>query len=124
MILLDTNYAIRLLVEGSPEADRIRGWVEAGEDLALCSVSWYEFLCGPVDDRGVDLVRWVVRNRILPYTADQAAEAARLFNACGRRRQLRLDSMIAAAALVFNAELATADLGDFSIFEEHGLRLV
>lgn len=124
MILLDTNYLIRLLVEGSQESDSIKAWVEAGEELSTSAVPWYEFLCGPVDDRGIDLVRWVLHDRILPFSMAQAQESSRLFNACGRKRNLRVNAMIAAAAIVSNASLATANVGDFSGFVPLGLRFV
>lgn len=124
MILLDTNYLIRLLVAGSPEAQSIKAWVDAGEDLCTSVIPWYEFLCGPVDDRGIDLVRWVLQDRIVPFTIDQAQESSRLFNVCGRKWNLRVDAMIAAAAIVCNASLATANIDDFSSFVSQGLRLI
>lgn len=124
MILLDTNYLIRALVPGSVEAAAIFGWIDAQEDLCTSSVCWYEFLCGPVDEEGVIVVRAILRERILPFTGDQAAESSRLFNAVGRKRSLRVDAMIAAAAIVANAELATANFDDFAGFEPLGLRLL
>jgi predicted nucleic acid-binding protein len=123
MILLDTNYLIRALVPGSAEAAAVFGWIDAQEDLCASSVCWYEFLCGPVDEEGAIVVRAILRDRILPFTGDQAAESSRLFNAVGRKRTLRVDAMIAAAAIVSNADLATANLDDFSAFEPFGLRL-
>lgn len=123
MILLDTNYLIRALVPDSREAAVVFGWIDAQEDLCTSSVCWYEFLCGPVDDEGVIVVRAVLRDRILPFTADQAAETSRLFNAVGRKRNLRVDAMIAAAAVVTNSSLATANAVDFAEFEPMGLHL-
>jgi predicted nucleic acid-binding protein len=122
MILLDTNCLINLLVPGSPDASRIRGWYQE-EDLCTATVAWYEFLCGPVDDEGILVARSMLRDRILPYTQDQAAESARLWNLAGRPRRLRVDSMVAAAAIVANATLATANKEDFFIFKAEGLRL-
>ena len=123
MILLDTNYLIRALVEDAPEAQTIRGWLTEGESLCTSSIVWYEFLCGPVDEDGVELVSSLLDNRLLPFTADQAAESARLFNAVGRARRLRIDAMIAAAAIVANAALATDSMEDFGAFTPFGLRL-
>ena len=123
MILLDTNYLIRALVKGTAEARAVAEWLAAGEDLCASSVAWYEFLCGPVDDEGVDLIRSVLSDRMLPFTADQAAESSRLFNAVGRKRSLRVDAMIAAAAIVTDALLATDNARDFSLFMPFGLRL-
>jgi predicted nucleic acid-binding protein len=62
-------------------------------------------------------------SRIIPYTADQAVESARLFNAAGRPRGLRVDAMIAAVAVVADARLATTNTKDFARFEPFGLRL-
>ena len=124
MILLDTNYLIRALVPGTCEADQIERWIEGDETLCTTTIAWYEFLCGPADAEGVTVLRSLIDERIFPFTADQSAEAARLFNAAGRQRHLRVDSMIAATAIVVNASLATGNAGDFSAFTEHGLMLV
>lgn len=124
MILLDTNYLIRMLLADSAEAGRVQGWMAADEEFCTSGVAWYEFVCGPVDEAGIALVQAILTDRILPFTADQATESGRLFNATGRQRRLRVDSMIAAAAIVANARLATDNLADFSAFCPHGLRLV
>ena len=124
MILLDTNYLIRALVAGTTEADEVSAWLARGEELCTSSIAWYEFLCGPVDGEGIELVRSVVSDRVLPFTADQAAESARLYSAVGRSRRLRVDAMITAAAIVANAHLATDNREDFGHFTAHGLRLV
>lgn len=123
MILLDTNYLIRALIAGTGEAARVSAWIDSSEDLCTASVSWYEFLCGPVDEEGIDLMRAITADRILPFTAAAAQESARLFNAVGRRRQLRVDAMIAATAIVAGAHLATENADDFSPFIAEGLRL-
>ena len=123
MILLDTNYLIAVLVKNSPEADRIRAWL-ASEDLCTTAIAWYEFLSGPVDEEGVGLVSALLRDRVIPFSGNQAQEGARLWNATGRQRRLRIDAMIAGAAVVSGAELATANLGDFEPFRPYGLRLL
>jgi predicted nucleic acid-binding protein len=123
VILLDTNYLIRALVKDSPESARILAWAGEDEELVSSSVVWYEFLCGPVGEEEVEIVRLLLDDRIIPYTADQAAESARLYNAVGRPRRLRIDAMIAAAAIVANAGLATDNEEDFEPFSPFGLRL-
>lgn len=122
MILLDTNYLIRALVPASAEAEKVLAWTGAGEDLCTSAVCWYEFLCGPVDAEAIDIIYGLIQERVLPFTADQAAEASRLFNATGRSRRLRVDAMIAAAAILSNASLATDNQDDFTAFAPHGLR--
>ena len=123
MILLDTNYLIRALVEGTLEADRIGIWLDRGEELCTSVVCWYEFLSGPVDDAGVDLMRMVIDDRVLPFAADTAQEAARLYNAAGRMRRLRVDAMIAASAVMTASRLATGNEADFRPFVSAGLVL-
>jgi predicted nucleic acid-binding protein len=123
-ILLDTSYLIKALVPDSAEANRLRGWLDRGAELISSSVSWYEFLCGPVDAQGRELMELILQDRIVPFTDAQAREAARLFNSVGRKRSLRVDAMIAAAALTQNAALATDNTRDFSPFAELGLELV
>ncbi len=124
MILLDTNYLIRALVEGTMEAERVSSWLDQGEELCTSSIAWYEFLSGPVDDAGVDVMRAVLHDRVLPFIADTASEAARLFNASGRARRLRFDAMIAASATMTAAGLATGNEADFRTFTTEGLLLV
>ncbi len=66
----------------------------------------------------------ILQGRVIPFTEDQSREAARMFNRTGRQRSLRVDSRIAAAAILSNAALATDNNRDFSLFEELGLTLV
>lgn len=124
MIALDTNYLINALVAGSPEAAALIAWHQSGEVLAVSSVVWYEFLCGPVSVREIGLIRVLLRGGVITYGEQEATEAARLFNATGRSRRLRVDAMIAACALVSGAGLATSNQTDFQAFVPHGLMLL
>lgn len=124
VILLDTNYLIRLLVEGTPEAREVDRWIDAGIELCTSVIAWYEFVSGPVDPAGVEIVRHTIDRRVLPFGETEAAEAARLFNGAGRRRSLRVDAMIAATAILSEADLATENSEDFEPFESLGLRLI
>ncbi len=124
VILLDTNYLIRALVDGTREAEQVSSWLDQGEELCTSSIAWYEFLSGPVDGAGIDLMRAVLHDRVLPFVADTAREAARLFNASGRVRRIRVDAMIAASATMTGACLATENEADFKAFADDGLRFV
>ena len=64
-----------------------------------------------------------VLQRILPFDDRQAQEAARLYNATGRKRRLRIDAMIAAAATTHRIPLATGNRDDFAEFVPLGLAL-
>ena len=122
MIHLDTSFLIHALRRGSREDARVREWLKANESLAMSTVAWTEFLCGPVDDvaRATALV---VVERQCPFTAEMANMAAMLFNGAGRRRGSMVDCMIAAAALAEGAAVATSNPGDFNRFASFGLSL-
>ncbi len=123
MISLDTNYLILGLVPGGEEGRRLIRWMQSGEILVTATTCWYEFLCGPVTPAQIETVRACL-HQILPFEEAQAVVAARLFNAVGRKRSLRVDCMIAACAVVAGARLATNNSTDFRIFADHKLELV
>lgn len=121
-IHLDTSFFIRALVPGSEESETLRAWLRARRAIAISTLAWGEFLCGPVDEGVEDLARRVARTCI-PLGVDEAGSAARLFNETGRRRGSFHDCMIAATAMGADAELATTDRADFGRFVARGLRL-
>lgn len=122
VICLDTNYLILGLVGGSTEADQLIAWSDAGETFCAASTAWYEFLCGPVESGHISAMGGIL-HRILPFDETQAREAARLYNATGRKRRLRVDAMIASAATTNSIPLATNNQDDFAEFIPLGLEL-
>lgn len=123
MILLDTNFLIRSLVGGCEEATRVSEWLAERETFCTSAIAWYEFLSGPVDEEGVEIISALISERVIPFDAEMAVEAARLFNSVGRVRRLRVDSMIAATGILIDAAIATENTHDFRAFAEHGVRL-
>lgn len=69
------------------------------------------------------LVESIIELRVVPFDKETAIQAAGLFNQTGRRRGSRFDCLIAATAILAEAEFATANRGDFTPFVAHGLRL-
>lgn len=123
MIHFDTNALIYLpqwAKDGHPVVKR----VVVGEPAAVCSVVWHEYLCGPLADDEAALARAFLQGRIQPVTEEDAQLAAELFNATGRKRTHRTDTLIAACAIRVDAEFVTANPADFQPFTAHGLRLV
>lgn len=123
MIHLDTSFLIRALVSGSPEDRRLRGWITSNEGLGMSAVAWAELLCGPVEPRAVELAAAVLDEPI-PFLAEDAAGAARLFNLSARRRGSLADCMVAAVALRLGASLATSNPRDFRKLGAAGPELV
>ena len=124
MICLDTNYLVRGLVKGARESGELVQWRRAGEVLLSAAPAWYEFLCGPVNVQQIRIMRAFLSGGIVSFEEVQATEAARLFNAIGRIRRLRTDTMIAATAIVAGARLATSNREDFKVFVPHGLMII
>jgi predicted nucleic acid-binding protein len=123
MIHLDTNYLIGLLVNGSPQAQDVDAWLVAGQILAASAVAWTEFLNGPVTPLEISRAEAVLRSRIVPFGHPEAVLAADLFNKTGRRRGSRFDCLVAATAILEQAEVATVNQTDFRVFVPHGLTL-
>lgn len=123
MICLDTNYLIRGISQGTSEASQLVAWAQAGETLVTPMPAWYEFLCGPVTPIQITTLRAFLREIVI-FDETQATEAARLFNAVGRNRRLRVDAMIAGTVTSLSARLATNNQADFEPFLAHGLQLI
>jgi predicted nucleic acid-binding protein len=123
VILLDTNYLIRCLLADSEEARHVDTWMEHEQPLCTSSICWYEFVSGPVDAEGIEIIRSALSDRILAFDTAAAREAANLFNRAGRPRRLRVDAMIAATAMAAGARLAPANRSDFRAFTLMGLEL-
>jgi predicted nucleic acid-binding protein len=123
MIHLDTNYLIGLLVKGSPPAEEVDRWLADGQPLAASAIVWTEFLNGPVTVLEVTRAESVLQSRIVSFGRAEAALAPELFNKTGRRRGSRFDCLVAATAILAQAEVATSNLADFKAFLPYGVRL-
>ncbi len=65
----------------------------------------------------------VIESRVVPFDKATAVWAAELFNKTGRRRGSRSDCLIAATAILSQAQVATVNESDFRTFVPHGLKL-
>jgi predicted nucleic acid-binding protein len=123
MIHLDTNYLIGLALKGSAVALDVDTWLASGESFAASAIAWTEFLNGPVTSLTVSRVEAVLESRIISFGPAEAVLAAELFNKTGRRRGSRFDCLIAATAILAQAEVATVNQSDFKVFMPYGLKL-
>lgn len=123
MIHLDTNVLIALPVLAR-RRHQLAQRIGQGELVAISSLAWFEYACGPVAESEKELVRAAIGGHILEVDESVAERAAALFNLGGRRRGLRTDSLIAATAMLAGAELATYNAADFASFTAYGLRLL
>ncbi|MCY3603243.1 MAG: hypothetical protein OXH12_09215, partial [Chloroflexi bacterium] len=98
----------------------LRRWIANGESLAMGSVAWAEFQCGPLTSSELAVAGAIIDGH-RDFTRDNAEAAGRLFNESGRRRGSLIDCMIAAAALADDVPVATANRADFVRLTELGV---
>jgi predicted nucleic acid-binding protein len=122
MIHLDTNFLIQALVPNSAAEAKLQTWKKDGEALAISSIAWSEFLCGPLTQNDETLAQMLFPAPE-PFLASDSHKAAELFKATGRRSRSLADCQIAAVALRCGARLATGNASDFTPFQTHGLTL-
>jgi len=122
MMHFDTNALIALPVwarTGHPIVAR----VASGERAAASSLVWYEFSVGPLVANEAVMAMAFLQRRILPLRLEDAELAAELFNQAGRRRVFKTDAIIAAVAILADAEFVTLNRVDFEPFVPLGLKL-
>jgi predicted nucleic acid-binding protein len=79
MIHLDTNFLIRALVSGTPHDNQLRQWLASAEPVALSSIVWTEFLCGPVTAEQIEFASDLFPNPE-PFLQQDSQIAADWFN--------------------------------------------
>lgn len=123
MIHLDTNLLIAASDPEDPHVPVFRKLLVATPILAVSAVAWTEYrscLVDPVKER---VLLQVLQGGIVSFDRIAAEFAGQLFYETKTHRRNRLDSMIAATAILAGAELATVDREDFRPFIPHGLKL-
>jgi predicted nucleic acid-binding protein len=123
MIHLDTNYLLGSLASPSALRSQVMAWFRAGEELAVSSIVWSEFLTGPVTPQQLQDAHGIIQGRIVPFNVREAEIAAKLFNHIGRKRAMRTDCFVAATAVCARVPLATLNQKDFVHFRSFGLHL-
>jgi len=123
MIHLDTNLLIAAIDSVHPHHALAVRALRSGQPVAADSVAWTEFCSKPVPAARIQALRILLNARILPYAEAEAELAGRLFQLPGTTRAQRLDTMIAASAILAGAALATASAADYAPFVPHGLKL-
>ena len=124
MIHLDTNLLIAAIDAAHPHHAEARLALCSGKPPAAASVAWTEFLSKPIPPVRLNALSAMLGARILPFAKAEAELAAQLFQIVGVKRAQRLDTMIAATAILAGAELATVNTTDFVLFIPYGLKLL
>lgn len=124
MTHLDTNILIALTNADLKAKNWITSQIESHETLCVSSITWYEFLAGPVLPQQVLEIELILDLAPIPFDSHLAIESALLFNSTGRARKRKTDAMIATTALLNGGKLATRNTADFQAFTPLGLELI
>jgi predicted nucleic acid-binding protein len=123
MIHIDTNLLIASI---DPTHEHANLWpllITAGDSFAVSAVAWTEFRSYPISDQQLRVLDRLLGGGVLAYERVHAELAGELFSRTNSKRKNRLDTMIAATAILADAELATANQADFKAFVSLGLKL-
>lgn len=123
MIHLDTNLLIAFTKPTDPHADKAESLIDSTVPLGTSACAWTEFKSRPTTPPWEKILQKALSGRIIPFDEAAASLAGELFHLTGSKRRTRLDTMIAATAILSGAELATTNPADFEPFVPHGLKL-
>lgn len=123
MIHLDTNLLIAFTEPDDIHAAKAERLMEGGISLGTSACAWTEFKSRPVSIPREKILLRALPGGIVPFDESAASFAGELFYLTGSKRRTRLDTMIAATAILSGAELATVNPDDFEPFIPHGLKL-
>jgi len=124
MIHLDTNLIIGAGDATDAHHATAHRVLSGPGPFAASAVAWMEFSSQPLPPLLLEASRNLPTGGILPFDEAAAALAGDLFFQTGSKRRTRLDTMIAATAILAGAELATVNPEDFDPFLAHGLKLL
>ena len=125
MIHLDTNLLIGAEDQTDPQHQTSRRVLARLDSFACSAVAWMEFLSYPgVPQPLREALKNLLTGGIVPFDEATATFAGELFHLTGSKRRTRLDTMIAATAILAAAQLATTNPNDFTPFIPHGLKLL
>lgn len=131
LIHLDNNYLLNLLSPLSNASQNVRAWM-ANYRIGTSAIAWMEFMRGPEDEPRTKMQLALMKQMlasggISPFSEAEADLAAYLFCQIGRPKsadyKIRMDCLIAASAIVSQAQFATDNGRHFQEFVKHGLNL-
>lgn len=123
MTHLDTNLLIALLKDSDTHRVPAKRVIGEGGPFGCSSVVWMELHSRPVHPWDTAALKAILHAGIIPFDEATASLAGELYHRTGSKRRTRMDTMIAATAILASAELATVNADDFESFVPHGLKI-
>ena len=123
MTFLDTSVLIDGLTGPRHSGPSILRAISRGERILLPAITLYEWLRGPRTDEELATQEALFpAHSAIPFEAEDAILAARIYQTVRRPRDREADIAIAASAIRHDAELWTLNVADFK--DIPGLRLL
>lgn len=123
MIHLDANLLIALIKKFDVHHSTACRVIAGNGPFGCSSVAWMELHSKPVHPRDTAALKNLLNAGISPLDEACAALSGEIYHLTGSKRRTRLDTIIAATAILTGSELATVNAGDFAPFVPHGLKL-
>jgi predicted nucleic acid-binding protein len=124
MIQFDTNVLIALSDTTDAHYQKALQVLSLQARFSASAIAWTEYRSRPLTTSLQQAVRAILRAGIEPFTEEMAALSGNFIHLLKPKRIHRLDTMIAASAIMSGASLATFSQEDFQIFVPHGLKIL
>jgi predicted nucleic acid-binding protein len=123
MIVVDTSILVEAFTRDRSTKAALRAALERGERMLVPTLALYEWLRGPRRPEELHAQEALLpAGDSIPFGADEASTAARLYTTLSRARGREVDIAIAACAITHDALLWTLNEKDFA--DIPGLELV
>jgi predicted nucleic acid-binding protein len=120
---LDTDFIVYALSGTGPERRKLLEIADAGADIQISAIAWYELARGPRTPQQLAVARsFFGEDGIVPFSEDFALHAAETFRKLGSPRKRTADIAIGVTAVLSGAKLCTRNARDFAGIE--GLELI
>ncbi len=124
MIHLDTNLLIAIVRPDDLHHSVAASVLSSTGPFGCSSIAWMELRSKPLHSHDLLALGALLSGGVDSFDQSSADLAGQLYHQTSSKRRNRLDTMIAAAAILAGAELATVNPEDFAPFVPHGLKLL
>src|SRR5262245_39207128 len=112
---VDNDVLVYACASRGPERRRLLALVDAGEELGISAIAWYEFCRGPRTSEQLAIARqFFGAGGIVAFDEHHAARAGEVFRLLGSPRKRAADIAIGVTAVLADAVLLTRNKRDFA----------
>jgi predicted nucleic acid-binding protein len=112
---LDNDFLVYATAVRGPERKKLFAMLEAGDDIEISAIAWYEYCRGPrLPEQLALAASFFGTDKIIPFDATLAQEAGEIFRRLGSPRRRAQDIAIGVTARSRDATLVTRNVRDFA----------